>query len=156
MQIKKIFLWGCLVAGFAYVVGMVHAATSEVKSSVTIINPASIASAVATQVLLGTSTGYLSIQIPGSAEAVRAAGSNEPQRISLCFGTTVETQDNLLSCIYPKQISDAENKPIDSPPALEKIQFLSVNDGTLNGTHGVSLLIFEDSNQRLIAIVEFN
>jgi len=130
MRIKA-FAWVGLLANLTGA-DTVHSAGASASAAATIVAPVSTSASITTaftQTLFSTSTGVLTIRIPGA-----------PMKI--------------MSVEYSCGMTNSLAKACNAPTTLQV-----VNDGTLNGSHGISISLTQgdgNSPDAVMAMLNYN
>jgi hypothetical protein len=139
------------VSGLLLIVATAGATGPDIQIGANIVSPTIVEATAVTEVLFTTATGVLTVTVPGptgTAVAIEVA----PLQLFSCAGLVQSNQDNMLTCLWPTSPLATEG----APPDPQIIAQLVVNDGTLNGSQGVSLSIAEGENAQIVATVAYN
>lgn len=147
----KYFAW--FAACVLLMVAVARAATSNITVGASVMSPVVVEATAVTEVLSSTATGVINVTVPGPGGAPVVLEVS-PVQLFTCAGLVQPEGQNMLSCLWPTSRLNQGNTPTELDP--EEFFELVVNDGTLNGTEGVSLSVLEGERSQVKAIVAYN
>jgi hypothetical protein len=136
----------------SYAVG----ASAAAKASAQLVSPAQVATIQATQVLFSTSTGVLSLNLPGSSGlVVLELPVAEPAELFFCLGGEQTNLVDGISCVWS---SNSLTGDTVSQPAVGATTSptLSLLNPLMDGIRMVSLTLVGGGSSPLLITVAYN